>query len=194
MNRRLLVRRRVGGAVSRSLGQAMTEFRKGVAYSALLVGMLLATGSSSATRDEHSTVRTPAEPCAPDNGGITLPDGFCATVFADKNRARTAPRGVARRGRLRQHLERQVLRERQAAGGRLPRRVARHDRRRSGRPSRPVRQHRGEGRDRRHRDRPPRWGALRRGPRPDRALSAVGGFPRADGRRRDDRAEPTAHG
>lgn len=62
----------------------MTEFRKGVAYSALLVGMLLATGSSSAARDQHSTVQTPAEPCAPDNGGITLPDGFCATVFADK--------------------------------------------------------------------------------------------------------------
>jgi hypothetical protein len=37
----------------------MTEFRKGVAYRALLVGMLLATGSSSAARDEHSTVQTP---------------------------------------------------------------------------------------------------------------------------------------
>jgi hypothetical protein len=58
----------------------MTEFRKGVAYSALLVGMLLATGSSSAARDQHSTVQTPAEPCADDNGGITLPAGFCATV------------------------------------------------------------------------------------------------------------------
>lgn len=62
----------------------MTEFRKGVAYSALIVSMLLAMGSSSAARDQHGTVQTPAEPCAPDNGGITLPDGFCATVFADK--------------------------------------------------------------------------------------------------------------
>ena len=25
-----------------------------------------------------------ARACAPDNGGITLPDGFCATVFADR--------------------------------------------------------------------------------------------------------------
>ncbi|HYD52067.1 MAG TPA: hypothetical protein VEA99_05550, partial [Gemmatimonadaceae bacterium] len=24
-----------------------------------------------------------AVPCAPDNGGITLPAGFCATIFAD---------------------------------------------------------------------------------------------------------------
>ena len=61
----------------------MTEFRKGVAYSALLVGMLLATGSSSAARDEHNTVQTPAETCANDNGGITLRAGFCATVFVD---------------------------------------------------------------------------------------------------------------
>ena len=43
-----------------------------------------------ACRDREDT-RGPTEgasasvpPCAPDNGGITLPDGFCATVFADK--------------------------------------------------------------------------------------------------------------
>src|SRR6266480_2449842 len=61
----------------------MTEFPKRVAYSALLVGVLIATGSSSAARDEHGTVRTQAEPCANPNGGITLPAGFCASVFAD---------------------------------------------------------------------------------------------------------------
>jgi glucose/arabinose dehydrogenase len=76
----------------------MTEFRKGVAYSALLVGMLMATGSSSAARDEHSTAQTPAAPCADDNGGITLPAGFCASVFADNvGHARhlvVAPNGV----------------------------------------------------------------------------------------------------
>src|SRR5947208_4103934 len=87
-----------GKLVSRSLGQAMTEFSKGVAYSALLVSMLLATGSSSAARDEHSTVQTPAEPCANDNGGITLPAGFCATMFVDNvGHARhlvVAPNGV----------------------------------------------------------------------------------------------------
>lgn len=41
--------------------------------------------------------RAPAPPCDPDNGGLTLPDGFCATVFADElGRARhidVAPNG-----------------------------------------------------------------------------------------------------
>ena len=40
----------------------------------------------------------PARDCAPDNGGLTLPDGFCATVFADSlGHARhmaVAPNGV----------------------------------------------------------------------------------------------------
>ncbi len=74
----------------------MTAFRKGVA--GLLVGMLLATGSSSAATGEHGTVQAPAEPCASDNGGITLPAGFCASVFADNvGHARhlvVAPNGV----------------------------------------------------------------------------------------------------
>jgi hypothetical protein len=39
----------------------MTKFSKGVAYSALLVGMLT-MGSSSAARDERGTVQAPAEP------------------------------------------------------------------------------------------------------------------------------------
>jgi len=39
----------------------MTGSRKGVAYSALLVGLLTA-GSSAAARDEHGTVQAPAEP------------------------------------------------------------------------------------------------------------------------------------
>jgi glucose/arabinose dehydrogenase len=64
----------------------------------LIIGMLLATGSSSAARDEHNTPPTPAEACAEDNGGITLPPGFCATVFADHiGHARhlvVAPNGV----------------------------------------------------------------------------------------------------
>ena len=75
----------------------MTGARKGVAYAALLVGMLTA-GSSSAARDERGTVQTPAESCANDNGGITLPAGFCASVFADNvGHARhlvVAPNGV----------------------------------------------------------------------------------------------------
>ena len=64
----------------------------------LIIGMLLANGSSSAARDEHNTAPTPTEACADDNGGITLPPGFCATVFADNiGHARhlvVAPNGV----------------------------------------------------------------------------------------------------
>jgi hypothetical protein len=45
-----------------------------------IIGMLLATGSSSAARDAHHTAPTPMEACADDNGGLTLPAGFCATV------------------------------------------------------------------------------------------------------------------
>jgi hypothetical protein len=39
------------------------------------------TGSSSSARGGLSTTTKPR--CADDNGGITLPAGFCATVFAD---------------------------------------------------------------------------------------------------------------
>src|SRR5262245_19871822 len=63
-----------------------------------IIGMLLATGSPSAARDDHHTTPTPTEACADDNGGITLPAGFCATVFADNvGHARylvVAPNGV----------------------------------------------------------------------------------------------------
>lgn len=36
-------------------------------------------GSDSAAADRQAAERA----CAPDNGGVTLPEGFCATVFAD---------------------------------------------------------------------------------------------------------------
>jgi hypothetical protein len=62
-----------------------------------IIGMLLATGSSSAAQERH-TAQAPTEACADDNGGITLPPGFCATVFADNiGHARhlvVAPNGV----------------------------------------------------------------------------------------------------
>jgi hypothetical protein len=48
-----------------------------------IIGMLLASGPSSDARDEHNTAPRSMEACADDNGGITLPAGFCATVFAD---------------------------------------------------------------------------------------------------------------
>jgi glucose/arabinose dehydrogenase/mono/diheme cytochrome c family protein len=62
----------------------------------LITGLLLLTGSLWAARDEHPTTTRSA--CANDNGGIALPAGFCATVFADNiGHARhlvVAPNGV----------------------------------------------------------------------------------------------------
>ena len=62
----------------------------------LIIGLVLATGSLSAAREAQPTTTKPT--CAADNGGITLPAGFCATVFADNiGHARhlvVAPNGV----------------------------------------------------------------------------------------------------
>jgi len=55
-----------------------------VAAALALVGCVKTEGtqtSTDSTSRASSTVASVA--CAPDNGGITLPDGFCATVFAD---------------------------------------------------------------------------------------------------------------
>jgi glucose/arabinose dehydrogenase/mono/diheme cytochrome c family protein len=60
------------------------------------LGLLLATGSSTAAQVQPHTDAAAA--CPGDNGGITLPPGFCATVFADNiGHARhlvVAPNGV----------------------------------------------------------------------------------------------------
>src|SRR5207253_8194857 len=65
-------------------------------YAGLFIGLLLTTGSLLAARAEQRTATKPI--CADDNGGITLPAGFCATVFADNiGHARhlvVAPNGV----------------------------------------------------------------------------------------------------
>src|SRR5437660_12126744 len=65
-------------------------------YAGLIIGVLLATGSLLAARQERPTTTT--QVCADDDGGITLPAGFCATVFADNiGHARhlvVAPNGV----------------------------------------------------------------------------------------------------
>ena len=48
--------------------------------------MRLAAGicvSLLVARAEGETAPASGPPCAPDNGGIALPMGFCATVFAD---------------------------------------------------------------------------------------------------------------
>ena len=61
-----------------------------------MLTMLLLSASPSAAQDVGRTAA--AERCAGDNGGITLPLGFCATVFADNiGHARqmvVAPSGV----------------------------------------------------------------------------------------------------
>ena len=57
---------------------------------------LLAVSLSKAQVGQRTAATS--QPCAPDNGGITLPQGFCATVFADNvGHARhmaVAPNGV----------------------------------------------------------------------------------------------------
>ena len=68
------------------------------AMSFLIIGILLANGSSATAREEHDTASKPVEACSDDNGGLTLPPNFCATVFADNlGHARhlvVAPNGV----------------------------------------------------------------------------------------------------
>jgi glucose/arabinose dehydrogenase/mono/diheme cytochrome c family protein len=63
-----------------------------------IVGFMLAAGSLSVVQAETNAASPPAGACAGDNGGITLPPGFCATVFADNiGHARhlvVAPNGV----------------------------------------------------------------------------------------------------
>jgi glucose/arabinose dehydrogenase/mono/diheme cytochrome c family protein len=62
------------------------------------VGALLLTWTPSAAQDKSPDRPANAAPCAGDNGGITLPSGFCATVFADKighvRQMAVAPNGV----------------------------------------------------------------------------------------------------
>ncbi len=55
--------------------------RQVAAMSFLIIGILLASGSSATAREEHDTTSKPTEPCADDNGGLTLPPKFCATVY-----------------------------------------------------------------------------------------------------------------
>jgi glucose/arabinose dehydrogenase/mono/diheme cytochrome c family protein len=65
-------------------------------YAGLIIGLLTATGLSLVDRDEWPATARPV--CTEDNGGLTLPPGFCATVFADNiGHARhlvVAPNGV----------------------------------------------------------------------------------------------------
>src|ERR1700730_11394358 len=68
------------------------------AISLHMIGMPVMIASSSAARDGRRTGSASAETCAGDNGGITLPPGFCASVFADNigpaRQMVVAPNGV----------------------------------------------------------------------------------------------------
>jgi glucose/arabinose dehydrogenase len=67
------------------------------ARSISVLALLAAVGSLSAAQ-ERDTVPTRTESCVGDDGGITLPPGFCATVFADNighvRQLVVAPNGV----------------------------------------------------------------------------------------------------
>jgi glucose/arabinose dehydrogenase/mono/diheme cytochrome c family protein len=64
-------------------------------YAGLIIGLVLAIGWLAARQAHPAATK---QVCADDNGGITLPAGFCATVFADNiGHARhlvVAPNGV----------------------------------------------------------------------------------------------------
>jgi hypothetical protein len=53
---------------------------------AILNILVLAAGCSS----DRKTASSAPQQCASDNGGLTLPDGFCAMVFADSSQAQLA--------------------------------------------------------------------------------------------------------
>src|ERR1700738_4905728 len=63
-----------------------------------VIGLVLAVSAPSFAQAQPSTPGAQAEACPADNGGITLPRGFCATVFADNighaRRIVVAPNGV----------------------------------------------------------------------------------------------------
>jgi hypothetical protein len=61
----------------------MTWMARGAVLSAGMLAISPLTASLSVAQDADRTVAGGARPCTGDNGGITLPPGFCATVFAD---------------------------------------------------------------------------------------------------------------
>ena len=73
----------------------------GIGWAAMafpVIGLVLTASAPSLAQAQPNTPGAQAEACPTDNGGITLPRGFCATVFADNiGHARhlvVAPNGV----------------------------------------------------------------------------------------------------
>src|ERR1043165_1126128 len=56
--------------------------RKPLRLAILAAGIL--TAGVIAMRSRHVPVPPPVPECSPDNGDITLPAGFCASIFADE--------------------------------------------------------------------------------------------------------------
>src|SRR5689334_2699303 len=54
-----------------------------LAAMSLSAAALLAAGPAGAAQQQHGGPAAPGSACANTTGGITLPPGFCATVFAD---------------------------------------------------------------------------------------------------------------
>jgi len=77
------------------MGRLLSTILLGASGAATL---LLASGPLTAAVESKAGAQASAKTCAGDNGGITLPQGFCATVFADHiGHARhmvVAPNGV----------------------------------------------------------------------------------------------------
>ena len=77
------------------MGRFLSTILLGASGAAVL---LLASGPLTAAVETKAGAQASAKTCAGDNGGITLPQGFCATVFADHiGHARhmvVAPNGV----------------------------------------------------------------------------------------------------
>lgn len=65
----------------------MAEFHKvscaTAAIAASLLGSACASVGSTPSSDSAGAIASSAAPCSADNAGITLPPGFCASVFAD---------------------------------------------------------------------------------------------------------------
>jgi glucose/arabinose dehydrogenase/mono/diheme cytochrome c family protein len=55
----------------------------GLAVTLVAQGCRTGERSGAASSGETQVAAAPARDCAPDNGGLALPEGFCATVFAD---------------------------------------------------------------------------------------------------------------
>ena len=118
----------------------------------------------------EETAAPPA--CAADDGGLVLPDGFCASVFADHvGHARHLVASDDGAVYVNTWSGRYYGNDKPPAGGFL---VALRDTTGDGVADEIVRfgDERGAGRDRRHRRSTPRRRALRRGRRPHRALPA----------------------